>query len=1281
MAVNHTGITAAVRETTLFQIEVKRKSFHRFCLASVSSVKLRPADYFMCLSISKQNPTISRFSEVLGSWTLMVSDRLNMRSVVEVDNQHRSDPNILSKTTETHIHIDSISVDITSDKKNETAEWCNHFSIRGYVAEVRNRDGKKCFPFSSDVEDKNSMEKTYELPPLDIPKFRWWQCSGCLQGSGSERTTQELLVLPNDCNNGSKSRATSSRKLIEADGPKLPLKDIEQTLKLNIHKASTSDSSDNRICASFCSEQQGKGFGNSLADNMNHDILQPTSDAAQVDVLVQDFQSDNSAASKLKCKEIVDTQFQKSNNGNGHLPEPYLLGRKASADGQQRDVLAIEEVVVAGQAGIATEGHLIPFPDLNKYDDMTLENDEIVVINNPCDEDDDDFSGAHWRKTRKTRLLSELLGLKEDRNTENLRNDVASAFDFQDRLTRKVLLSVAQGEALVNENSSLQLTGQKKRRKTLNNDGFVLLASGDSSNRTKKIRTIDVDKENTIQRIETFDSGTDYGASAETVSQSLVKGHYKHALERNFDIEKKGKKRKVDDKGSSLVSRQKVTPKENQDKTSADGVHDSATDVNRRMDQFAISHATEKKTGRRFISSLKKKKMSQIRKGQTQMIPLKILNPGECLSARKDAEFPVISCNHAQIQPVNDASAGRLMHHFPNRYLSVGTDSTYLSSTQDQLCLPSVQQEHILLDDHSLGKCAENRNIGDSSTHSSAAVAAPFVEGCFDVDRDRSICKQSNLKGKQKFIPEVEGGRPLMQHMVSPGMHKKGMATEVQGHMRDIDINTIPINIKVPEQRSSDDIPMDIVELMAKYQHERRGDGAKDKLFSFGPNSYAKRAGPIGSSGSSSSYGIRSPGMSNWWHEHFPWTQRPQYSNDRNGIIQAVDNVVSFKQNLSLGPFPEMNRTHFNISHPNEAYLQYGDQVSSNPRFSSLRLTSHNWNDNTSAQRYPHGFIQGTESFNRCLASSQTNHGVHVGPSVNPNCPSLGLCNSGIFPQHPDKHKINQDQQLFNMNGGMQRKQTKNLLRSWDTKLTEYSSAVQLLNLMHTGGTRPTTTPYNVDGNLEFLKWPTFHPDRQYNQLAAAQNFGAYKTGAILRNPPLHLNGGRTSFAEKPHPCYSSIPTVGAFTSPFRVDVGSGNHSAFTSTLSFTSGDPRFVENYHLSVEGGDFNRRHQSVSAKGEAIASASSSIIPPLHITKDLTNHNPLETRHGARTILPTPSTESCMINRNPAEFNNQNLARKYMIGPESLRPVKRTYVKSAGSRQTGKKPEKILKLSDRK
>lgn len=78
----------------------------------------------------------------------------------------------------------------------------------GYVAEVRKRDEKICWPFAFDERHNKLEEQTCILPPLEVPKFRWWHCQNCLQEIGTKDADKEIATVPS-CNNAAyKSNGT-----------------------------------------------------------------------------------------------------------------------------------------------------------------------------------------------------------------------------------------------------------------------------------------------------------------------------------------------------------------------------------------------------------------------------------------------------------------------------------------------------------------------------------------------------------------------------------------------------------------------------------------------------------------------------------------------------------------------------------------------------------------------------------------------------------------------------------------------------------------------------------------------------------------------------------------------------------------------------------------------------------------------------------------------------------------------------------------------------------------
>ncbi|MCD7447828.1 hypothetical protein HAX54_035306 [Datura stramonium] len=86
-----------------------------------------------------------------------------------------SSTSVSKSSGSTLMQIESITIDLNPPILVKEKGECQHFSIRGYVADMRSKDMKICSPFGSSrkIEEK--------LPPLDVPKFKWWRCDKCLQ--------------------------------------------------------------------------------------------------------------------------------------------------------------------------------------------------------------------------------------------------------------------------------------------------------------------------------------------------------------------------------------------------------------------------------------------------------------------------------------------------------------------------------------------------------------------------------------------------------------------------------------------------------------------------------------------------------------------------------------------------------------------------------------------------------------------------------------------------------------------------------------------------------------------------------------------------------------------------------------------------------------------------------------------------------------------------------------------------------------------------------------------
>ncbi|KAK9054755.1 hypothetical protein SSX86_025834 [Deinandra increscens subsp. villosa] len=102
-------------------------------------------------------------------------------------NDERGIVPVLSSSKYSTVKIDSLCIKLGIMKEKDDASKCRHFSIRGYVAGMREGGNSNLLPF------------TEELPPMDIPNFRYWLCHKCLQNNETANASNETSSVCDQC--------------------------------------------------------------------------------------------------------------------------------------------------------------------------------------------------------------------------------------------------------------------------------------------------------------------------------------------------------------------------------------------------------------------------------------------------------------------------------------------------------------------------------------------------------------------------------------------------------------------------------------------------------------------------------------------------------------------------------------------------------------------------------------------------------------------------------------------------------------------------------------------------------------------------------------------------------------------------------------------------------------------------------------------------------------------------------------------------------------------------
>ncbi|XP_041989899.1 protein EMBRYONIC FLOWER 1-like [Salvia splendens] len=115
-------------------------------------------------------------------------------SIVAMEESHKRNdsPVSASKSLGSFVQINSIAIDLSCAMEETESPLHEHFSIRGFVAGMRKKDPKTCFPFTSQGVNDDLVDNL--LPPLSVPKFRWWQCPACVSDFSAESTGLKMVL-------------------------------------------------------------------------------------------------------------------------------------------------------------------------------------------------------------------------------------------------------------------------------------------------------------------------------------------------------------------------------------------------------------------------------------------------------------------------------------------------------------------------------------------------------------------------------------------------------------------------------------------------------------------------------------------------------------------------------------------------------------------------------------------------------------------------------------------------------------------------------------------------------------------------------------------------------------------------------------------------------------------------------------------------------------------------------------------------------------------------------
>ncbi|KAM3201747.1 protein EMBRYONIC FLOWER 1 [Capsicum annuum] len=737
------------------------------------------------------------------------------KSIIAVEeNTRRSDTDTpVAKSLGGLIQIDSISIELNIPRLMKEEGNCQHFSLRGYVADMRIKDRKVCSPFPSASDHSISEE---ELPPLDAPKFRWWRCKNCIDEIGTESAAEETEIRANvastdDATTNALSEMKHESVAKKGDRNKAIIDDSANTSGFDLlfkpYKGRGTVVEDKAVTAG-----NRTGSGNvrdeeircptvevAISKHCSGQEIDGTSPAANLSNNSTQVAISDSTLSGGKIVSHGNLYIRADDVSVDIGAEPAMNSpkdgqRTASTAFKQSDIPDINDKALETSK---TKLSRLPSIELRDYNGTSSGSDTTLAKNRQCDSHNDIPNDLPRRKIRKVRLLTDIL-----REPADLETSHAKAVRNSSSIP-----TVAPRELEPVGTSKDKKYFQKKRKMTQEVE-TNLSGMGIQYNIAKRVRSSNGGVERSPMAIVTADSRSDEKGSDE---EGILGGNRSLGIKHRNGINKKKNKQLQPVDGYSP----EMPP---QDTTMQNGGSKGYGAVN------GLVHSVQ-------YSSMGGKFGPHLSSCQS------------LVGTDRDSDLFWRSSNFPEV--------GRV----PSTLMLPDNNFAGESSTRRN---NPVQPVHELSDDVTLDlslnsfrdsdKHAENDIIQSKNMTNSPFILQNGNKGTDPRRKDNTLLRQSNVpesgqptkkgvicdlnQGAPQTAPmwqEIQNSPILLQKgnlqvpelMETPHQHNKENLNEFLEHSGVIKHHRYQHSEKVLERGLSDDIPMEIVELMAKNQYER----------------------------------------------------------------------------------------------------------------------------------------------------------------------------------------------------------------------------------------------------------------------------------------------------------------------------------------------------------------------------------------------------------------------------------------------------------------------------
>ncbi|XP_065849366.1 protein EMBRYONIC FLOWER 1 [Euphorbia lathyris] len=1215
-----------------------------------------------------------------------------------------SGSNLVSKSVDSSIKIDSISIDLINANEKSNVESCDHFSIRKYVSDIRKKDWKVCWPFASDDDGNKCDEHECGLPPLCVPKFRYWRCQNCLREIGAGDVETDHAPILKTSSSGFKSNIICSHASILQDGAVLlydlqhPDINIQEGKKIDVNASANMNRREtNTEVTDFLTLAHNMVSD----DNSNKELHQLTSGLSS---LVQKTQRvDDKVNLEPKCNGSIGNHEVASTKSVGNLNCVLKNAAKINVEGkvilaadQQKELVACD---VSGEhsnniteARKASKGNGFSSPEIDECNNASSDSAEVMPVNALCR---GSSSGLHRRKTRKVRLLTELLYDNGDGDTNNIKVDDSQLNDIPDASAAGDKRLDLQGQAF-SQGNARRVLGQHRKRKSDQDEDWRPLEMASPNKACQEVRILKRDAE-----------------SAETIAKAFARMHLQSSMKNHCT--------KHRNDGSPVLGKKKykalifddIVPVQNV--SIGDGVKTGDASTSNAIDGVLPNTNPKSNEGReteffplsaqrtdRKPTFTKKSKILHVDDHQASLIPRnRVLK--EDLTTRKDMGFLHVNPVRIPFHSGRDASSEKGQNLSLNSYLTMQRyDMQHNPLVEDIETSLLSWRKDTAREDQVSKKAAETNCVRNFTFASTSTSNMSFGKGICSEMSNKGITHSMPLLGEtQNYTSQVEiGSCSHMQKKNFCSANDKKKAIEVQERSIIIRKDNDQRANKTPEHGNVDDIPMEIVELMAKHQYERcLPDSEHDRCQTVNFNK---------------AYGNREV---SFFQQGTTQKRNPRAKINRNGITNRGENLRPMKQKVDYFCQADVNQFTMSQLHQTpvpagyQAFFQHQEKSSSRIQHSGSASGQQNsaqnckWIGDLMGKSSSHNCLQNSGTCNSCMSIQQNRSTNHIWSSMMPNhmpflytapqkCTSLSTNVDVLSNSHISVHKenVNGDGNLKfpNQNAASIGKQNRNfgseVLRTYpeqpfsckrngielnkkpmgslDLYANETIPAMHLLSLMDAG--LRSSAPINLDAHSKFLKRTSKASDQDPKEFSRPDS-GAYKVSNTMKHTSYDPSG-KNKHPEDSHGNISAIPPVVGPSSLFQQDKCFKKAIDFTSQVSQdkvkgkgpdSRGQNKGYRSQKPTPSGGNFGSTYCGsvpVHSMHTTLLGGSDPVMFPLQYSgMGNSTKNKLEAPNGTQPGRPPKSSSDtgiCSVNRNPADFSVPEAGNLYMIAGKDLK-----------------------------